>query len=158
MFLKILDSIKSNLKQQNSEPTAQKGLALAILFVQLAKIDNDFSTEEHQLIVKILQDRYSIDKTEATKIMETETVEQETSDTVQITKEIKGIIPYEERLEIIRDLWQIIMVDQERSNEENNFMRLIVKLLGLSDKLNAQIRMDVIKSNRNNANSDVKNS
>ena len=159
MFLKILDSIKSNLKQQNSEPTAQKGLALAILFVQLAKIDNDFSTEEHQLIIKILQERYSIDKTEARKmIQEAETVEQETSDTVQITKEIKGIIPYEERLEIIRDLWQIIMVDQERSNEENNFMRLIVKLLGVSDKLNAQIRMDVIKSNRDNANLDGKNS
>ena len=76
----------------------------------------------------------------------------------KITKEIKGIIPYEERIEIIRDLWQIIMVDQERSNEENNFMRLIVKMLGVSDKLNAQIRMDVIKSNRDNANSDGKNS
>ena len=89
---KILDSIKSNVTQHNSEPTVQKGLALAILFVQLAKIDNDFSTEEHQLIIKILQDRYSIDKTEATKmIQEAETVEQETSDTVQITKEIKGI-------------------------------------------------------------------
>ena len=37
-------------------------------------------------------------------------------------------------------------------------MRLIVKLLGVSDKLNAQIRMDVIKSNRDNANSDGKNS
>ena len=44
------------------------------------------------------------------------------SDTMQITREIKNTIPYEERSGVVRDLWQIIMADNKRSNEENNFI------------------------------------
>ena len=47
---------------------------------------------------------------------------------------------------MVRDLWQIIMADNKRSNEENNFMRLVIKLLGITDKLSAQIRREVVNS------------
>ena len=140
MFLKIFNNI---IKKQK-EPKTSQGLALATLFIQLAKVDNDFSKEEYQLISSILEKRYGITRSEAeTIIKEAEVIETDASDTMQITREVKSAIPYEDRLEILRDLWQIIMADNNRSNEENNFMRLVTKLLGLSDKLSGQIRNEV---------------
>ncbi len=143
MFLKILNNIT---KKQN-EPKVSQELALATLFIQLAKVDNDFSDEEYRIISTILEKRYGVTKSESEAIIkEAEIIETDSSDTMQITREVKSTIPYEDRLEILRDLWQIIMADNYRSNEENNFMRLVTKLLGMSDKLSGQIRGEVERS------------
>ena len=143
MFLKILNNIT---KKQN-EPKVSQELALATLFIQLAKVDNDFSDEEYKIISTILEKRYGVTKSESEAIIkEAEIIETDSSDTMQITREVKSTIPYEDRLEILRDLWQIIMADNYRSNEENNFMRLVTKLLGMSDKLSGQIRGEVERS------------
>ena len=141
MFFQILNKFTSNGKQ----PEINHGLALATLFIQLANTDNDYSSEEHELIITILENRYKVERREAEKIIdEAMVLERDMSDTMQITREIKSIIPYEERSGLVRDLWQIIMADNHRSNEENNFMRLVIKLLGITDKLSAQIRREVI--------------
>ena len=143
MFFQILNKFTSNGKQ----PEINRGLALATLFIQLANADNDYSSEEHELIIKILVNRYKVERSEAEKIIdEAKVLERDMSDTMQITREIKSIIPYEERSGLVRDLWQIIMADNKRSNEENNFMRLVIKLLGITDKLSAQIRREVVNS------------
>ena len=145
MFLKIL----KNMTSSDIKPTSNKGLALATLFLQLARADNDYSNDEHEMILTVLEDRYKITKIEAEKILATATtIEKDTTDTVQITREIKSVIPYEERAGILADLWRIIMADKKRSNEENNFMRLVTKLLGMPDRLSAQIRMEVVRTSQ----------
>ena len=99
------------------------------------------------MIITILENRYKVERKEAKKIIEeAKYLERDMSDTMQITREIKNTIPYEERSGVVRDLWQIIMADNKRSNEENNFMRLVIKLLGITDKLSAQIRREVVNS------------
>ena len=143
MFFRILKKLTANGKK----PEINHGLALATLFIQLANTDNDYSSEEHELIITILENRYKVERKEARKIIEeAKNVERDMSDTMQITREIKNTIPYEERSGVVRDLWKIIMADNERSNEENNFMRLVIKLLGITDQLSAQIRREVINS------------
>ena len=143
MFFRILKKLTANGKK----PEVNHGLALATLFIQLANTDNDYSSEEHELIITILENRYKVERKEARKIIEeAKNVERDVSDTMQITREIKNTIPYEERSGVVRDLWKIIMADNERSNEENNFMRLVIKLLGITDQLSAQIRREVINS------------
>ena len=143
MFFQILKKLTANGKK----PEVNHGLALATLFIQLANTDNDYSSEEHELIITILENRYKVERKEARKIIEeAKNVERDMSDTMQITREIKNTIPYEERSGVVRDLWKIIMADNERSNEENNFMRLVIKLLGITDQLSAQIRREVINS------------
>ena len=143
MFFRILKKLTANGKK----PEVNHGLALATLFIQLANTDNDYSSEEHELIITILENRYKVERKEARKIIEeAKNVERDMSDTMQITREIKNTIPYEERSGVVRDLWKIIMADNKRSNEENNFMRLVIKLLGITDQLSAQIRREVINS------------
>ncbi len=147
MFFQILNKFTPNDKQ----PEINHGLALATLFIQLANTDNDYSSEENELIITILVNRYKVERSAAEKIIdEAKALEKEMSDTMQITREIKSVIPYEERSGLVRDLWQIIMADNKRSNEENNFMRLVIKLLGITDKLSAQIRREVINPSLTN--------
>ena len=129
------------------KPEINHGLALATLFIQLANTDNDYSSEEHELIITILENRYKVERKEAKKIIEeAKYLERDMSDTMQITREIKNTIPYEERSGVVRDLWQIIMADNKRSNEENNLMRLVIKLMGKTDNLSALIRREVMNS------------
>ena len=66
MFFRILKKLTSNGKK----PEINHGLALATLFVQLANTDNDYSSEEHELIIKILKNRYKVERNEAKKIIE----------------------------------------------------------------------------------------
>ena len=70
-------------------------------------------------------------------------LEKNTSDTVQITKVIKDKIPYEDRIELIEDLWTVVLSDDKRDDEEDSFMRLCVKLLGINDKDSALARRKV---------------
>ena len=146
MFFQILKNISS----ENKTPKINHGLALAVLFIQLAKADDDYSYNEYELILKILENRYKITRKEAEEILsQADDLEKNTSDTMQITREIKNFVPYEERSDILRDLWEITMSDSKRSNEENNFIRLVTKLLGMSDKLSAQIRIEVLDAIEN---------
>ena len=66
MFFQILNKFTSNGKQ----PEINHGLALATLFIQLANADNDYSSEEHELIIKILVNRYNVERSEAEKIID----------------------------------------------------------------------------------------
>ena len=69
-------------------------------------------------------------------------------DTVQITKQIKKDIPFEERQVLAEDLWSIILADLTRSEDENSFMRTCIKLIGVNDVDSALARravMDKIK-------------
>ena len=59
---------------------------------------------------------------------------------MQLTKRIKSEIPYEKRQELAVDLWSLVLTDNVRSPEENNFMRLCVKLIGVNDVESAQAR------------------
>ena len=60
-------------------------------------------------------------------------MEPEIRDNVQITKLIKSQIPYEDRQDLLTNLWIIILADGQRTAEENSFMRLISKLIGVND-------------------------
>ena len=87
MFFRVLKNLAANGKK----PEINHGLALATLFIQLANTDNDYSSEEHELIITILENRYKIERKEAKKIIEeAKYLEKDMSDTMQITREIKN--------------------------------------------------------------------
>ena len=147
MFTEIMKYF-GNPKKEN---VTSAEVILASLFVRVAKVDFDYSIVETNFIDKLLMTRFSLTKDEAIDIrLKAEIVEQQTTDTVQLTKRIKSEIPYEKRLDLAVDLWSLIFTDNVRSPEENNFMRLCVKLIGVNDVESAQAR-NKAKSRLNDA-------
>tara|TARA_B100000900_G_scaffold369274_1_gene346993 strand:+ start:58 stop:498 length:441 start_codon:yes stop_codon:yes gene_type:complete len=130
----------------NEEDTSIKNTNpfIIALFVRAAKVDGTFHKKEKDFIILLIERYFLIKNDEAINLLrEAENIEKNTSDTVQITKVIKDQIPYEDRIELIEDLWTVVLSDEKREAEEDSFMRLCVKLLGINDKDSALARKKV---------------
>jgi uncharacterized tellurite resistance protein B-like protein len=130
----------SLFKRLRAEPTPDPlaaddaRLALAALLVRLARADQDYADSEKALIDQILTERYDIPAPEATTLRQgAEEVEAAASDTVHFTRLIKAAIPYEDRFALVVDLWRLALADGIRAHEENQFLRLVVRLVGVDD-------------------------
>ena len=144
LFTKPLDETK---------PTTDEGgiLALSALFIRIAKLDGNFDKREIAKIKDIVRDRFQLGekKTEDVLAMAAK-LESQSNDNIQFTKIIKESIAYEERFNVLKDCWSLVMADGTRTYEEDGFMRLFCSLLGLSDKDNAIARQVILKEQENN--------
>ncbi len=119
-------------------------LALTALLVRIARSDNDYAPRERDRIDQIAQARYGLDAAAAQKLRaDAESLEQEAPDTVRFTRAIKDAVAYDDRVEVIEALWQVVLADGTRSDEENALLRLVANLLGISDTDSAMARRRV---------------
>ena len=141
MFKKLLKIIAPEVESEeiNSE------VIFASLLVRAARIDNEYSEVEKLQINKVIKEKFLVSMPRAEEIRVLgEEVERNTLDTVQITKQIKKDIPFEERQALAEDLWSIVLADSARSDDENSFMRTCIKLLGVNDVDSAIARRTAI--------------
>ena len=61
-------------------------------------------------------------------------LEAEAPDTVRFTRAIKDAVPYEDRMGVIEALWDVVLADGARDDEEDAMLRLIAPLLGVNDR------------------------
>ena len=115
--------------------------AIATILVRAAKTDGVYTNSEKALIEKLLLTQMNVPKDKVSALQLTaEALEKEINDNVQLTRVIKKEIEYEDRKELIKQLWQIIMDDDMRTPEENKLMRVLTHLLGVSDVESAKAR------------------
>jgi uncharacterized tellurite resistance protein B-like protein len=115
--------------------------AMAALMVRIAKSDDDYSATEIARIDAVLGLLYQLSANQAAKLRETaEALEAEAPDTVRFTRAIKEEVPYEERFDVVRALWQVVLADGARDAEEDALMRLLASLLGVNDRDSALAR------------------
>tara|TARA_B100000780_G_scaffold108165_1_gene75644 strand:- start:305 stop:724 length:420 start_codon:yes stop_codon:yes gene_type:complete len=115
--------------------------AMAALMVRIAKSDDDYAIAECERIDAILSVLYSLSAAEASALrLQAETLEADAPDTVRFTRAIKEEVPYEERFDVVRALWQVVLADGERDHEEDALMRLLASLLGVNDRDSAIAR------------------
>ncbi|AXI43003.1 TerB family tellurite resistance protein [Sulfitobacter sp. SK011] len=142
----MFDDLFKRLIQPNPAPLpdADARLALTALLVRIARSDNDYAPRERALIDQIVQQRYGLDPAAAKKLRaDAESVESEAPDTVRFTRAIKDAVPYDDRLDVIQALWQIVLADGTRADEEDALLRLVASLLGVSDTDSAMARRRV---------------
>lgn len=115
-------------------PDADARLALTALLVRIARSDGSYDPAEIDRIDRIVAARYGLSPFEASRLRgEAEALEAEAPDTVRFTRAIKDAVPYDERLGVVESLWQVVLADGERAQEEDALLRLVASLLGVSD-------------------------
>ena len=62
---------------------------------------------------------------------------------MRFTRAIKDAVPYENRLEIIEALWEVVLADGERDEAENALLRMVAPMIGVSDVDSAMARKKV---------------
>ncbi|MBO6604455.1 TerB family tellurite resistance protein [Boseongicola sp. H5] len=132
MFGDFLRRLTAPDPEPMSQPDAS--LALAALLVRIARTDGDYAQAEIDRIDRLLARRYGLSPFEASKLRtEAETLEAEAPDTVRFTRAIKDAVPYENRKEVVETLWEIVLADGVRDDDEDALMRLVAPMLGVND-------------------------
>ena len=119
--------------------------AIATILVRAAKTDNEYTESEQTLIDNLLSNQLNISLENARLLrIKGEELEVEINDNVQLTRIIKQDIPYEDREMLIEQLWSVVLDDDNRTPEENKFMRVLTHLFGISDVNSAKARSRVL--------------
>ena len=125
-------------------PDPDARLALTALLVRIAKSDGEYASEEVARIDRINVKRYGLGPFEATELRRrAEEFEGEAPDTVRFTRAIKDAVAYEDREAVIEALWDVVLADGVRDQEEDALVRLVSNLLGVNDRDSALARQRV---------------
>lgn len=131
------------------QPEMDADLALAALMVRAARTDGAYSDKERTCIDHVLADVTRLGPFEIADLRRrAEEVEARAADTVRFTRALKAAAPPEERGKFMRALWAVVLADRERDAEEDQLMRLVAGLLGLTDVQSAEARQQVQKQER----------
>ncbi|OHC54507.1 MAG: hypothetical protein A3D16_10055 [Rhodobacterales bacterium RIFCSPHIGHO2_02_FULL_62_130] len=132
MIADILRSLLAPAPPRLPEPDAR--LALAALLVRVAKSDGLYAAEEVERIEKILMQHHRIGPFEAARLRtEAEDLESQAPDTVRFTRALKAAVPLEDRAQLMQALWAVALADGQRDADEDQMLRLLANLLGLTD-------------------------
>ena len=143
LFTKPLDEIKPSIDESGI-------LALTAIFIRIAKLDGNFDSSEREKIKELVKNRFELDQEKTESVLDMAAkLEGQSNDNIQFTKIIKERIGHEERFNLLKDSWLLVMADGKRTYEEDGFMRLFCSLLGLSDKDNALARQFILKKKTN---------
>ena len=121
----------------------QSLVKVAALLIHAAKIDQNYSNHEREIIKKTLTNinkkKENIDKI----IKQGEEIEENSNQILEFTKEVKNMNE-ENKIEILENLWRIIYSNKEADMYETNLMRRLEGLLYIDKKIMADIK-DKIK-------------
>ena len=135
MFDKIFKKKKENSNNKN--------IVVAALLIHAAKIDENYTDVEKNIIKKALIDLNSITSDKADELIkDAEKKEEISNQIVEFTREIKKY-SMEFRLKIIEIIWKIVYSDGTNDSYESNLIRRICGLLYISDKDNGIIKIKV---------------
>ena len=117
---------------------------IAALLVHAAKIDEQYSDKEKNLIKDFIKSYLKSDN--ISKILKkAEELEKNSNQLLKFTNIIKKEIP-EIKSDIIKHLWKIIISDKSVDQYESNLMRRICGLIYFPDKMSAEIKLQILNN------------
>ena len=115
---------------------------VACLMIHAAKIDENYTDKEKTIIKNTLKkldnNNEDIDKL----ILEAEKKESDSNHIQDFTKNIKAM-DKENKIEIIKNIWSIILSDGNSDIYEENLMRRLAGLLYIDAKTMGDIKLDI---------------
>jgi len=116
----------------------------ASLFIHAAKIDENYTNKEKEIIKKTLIE-LGIEESKVDQIMLTAEMNEEKSNQIlDFTREIKNA-DVEFKIKVTETLWGIIYSNKEADMYESNLMRRLSSLLYLDNKVMGEIKEKVKK-------------
>ena len=139
---------KKFFEKKNKENADNTNILIAALLIHAAKIDDNYTNVEKEIIKKALISLNAITPNEVEELLlQAEKKEQESNQIIEFTKEIKNK-SMEFRLKIIEILWKIVYSDGISGSYESNLIRRLCGLLYVSDKDSGIIKLKVRDSTK----------
>ena len=129
-------------KQENSTNLIKVGA----LLIHTAKIDENYSAEEEEIIKKTLIELGAESNDLNELITKTKQYEENSNQILDFTREIKNL-EETDKIKIIKSLWKIIYSNKNADIYETNLMRRLAGLLYIDSKVMGDIKEEIKKEN-----------
>ena len=132
-----------NLFKTKKKENIDNNILIAALLIHAAKIDENYTDKEKEIIKKALKELFNINSEKIDDFLKiAEKKEQESNQIIEFTKEIKKK-PMDFRIKIIEILCKIVYSDGTNDSYESNLVRRVCGLLYISDKVSGDIKLKV---------------
>ena len=122
-----------------------ESINIACLLIHAAKIDENYTSEEREIIKRTVKKLYpdvdNLDKI----IIEAEQKENDSNHIQEFTRDVKSLST-EKKIIIVETLWRIILSDGKSDIYENNLMRRLAGLLYLDDKIVGETKIKILNN------------
>ena len=132
-------------KNKEKPDTNAEAVNIACLLIHAAKIDENYTSEEREIIKKTIKKLYpNLDKLDDI-ITQAEQKENDSNHIQEFTRDVKSLSS-EYKIIIVETLWRIILSDGKSDIYENNLMRRLAGLLYLDDKIVGETKVKILNN------------
>ena len=128
-----------SIKKKNNETNLVK---IGALLIHTAKIDQNYSKEEEEIIKKTLQSLGAKQNDLNDLIEMAKKSEEDANQILDFTREIKNLGD-DDKIQIIKSLWRIIYSNKDADIYETNLMRRLAGLLYIDKKIMGNIKKEI---------------
>jgi len=132
---------KDNINVENYEL-----IKVGALLIHAAKIDEDYSQKEAEIIKQALLKIGANNKNIDELIRKAKEMEENSNQILDFTKEVKTM-GEKDKIKIIKTLWKIIFSNNEADIYETNLMRRLAGLLYIDNKIMGDIKEQIKNEN-----------
>ena len=130
--------------KNNEKPSSnEEPINIACLLIHAAKIDENYTSEEKEIIKKTVKKLYPELNNLDDVVSKAEQKENDSNHIQEFTQDVKSL-GMENKTIIVETLWKIILSDGKSDIYENNLMRRLAGLLYLDDKIVGEIKVKIL--------------
>ena len=132
-----------NIKKENEDNNSYL-VKITALLIHAAKIDENYSSKEEEIIKRTLLDLGANQTQLETLITKAKQKEENTNQILEFTREVKNL-EETDKIKIIKSLWRIIYSNKDADIYETNLMRRLSGLLYIDSKTMGDIKEQIKK-------------
>jgi len=122
----------------------QLQIATAALFIEMAKADGEFTDKEREQIIDSLQKQFGLDSEHVNDLVEHSKVKLDKSISLyEFSKIINDHFSYDDKLELLKNLWRLIYTDKKLDKYEDRLIKIIGGLINVEHKQIINMKMYV---------------
>lgn len=146
MLQRFLELFSSGDKPVALPPEERLRLAAAVILLEAATVDEEFSPEEHRRIVDTLRSHFHLSLEEAESLLVAAQEKHGENNAIwRCTREINEQCNNAEKLRILEETWRVIYADGTLEAHEDYFVHKLGNLLNLSHPQLIDAKLKVLK-------------
>lgn len=145
VFKKFFDGSSGNTESMGKEDREVKlRTATCVVLLEAATADNNFSPEEQNKVIEILQNKFQMPDTEVRELIdESKKVREDATDLWYFTNLINDNLTNEEKYDLMELVWEVIYSDGTLDKFENYIAHKLFNMLRIDHSKFIELKMKV---------------
>lgn len=149
----MIDSIREWISGVWSDGREEAGrqpdelrLALTALLIEAAYSDDHFEEAERAVIGRLIEQRFNLSHADAARLLSAaESAASEAAELFHFTRIINERLSFEQRVELIEMLWEVVYADGDLDEYEDSLLRRVGGLIYVPDRERGMARQRVLR-------------